>query len=102
VIRRTPVDDGSHVKVTFALPLHGADSAVTVVGDFNDWNPDATPMRRRRGDRQSVSVVLGTDRRYAFRYRDRTGNWFDDDQADGFENNGLGGDNGIIDLRRSR
>lgn len=40
---------------------------------------------RRRGDRQSVSVVLEAGRRYALRSRDGAGNWLDDDSVRWFE-----------------
>lgn len=32
---------------------------VTLVGDFNDWHPDAMPMRRQVDGSWSVQVVLG-------------------------------------------
>jgi 1,4-alpha-glucan branching enzyme len=97
MIRRQTTNSGAQVKVTFSLPADGPTSAVAVVGDFNGWDPSAAPMRRRR-DRRSVSVVLDAGHRYAFRYLDRAGCWFDDDNIDRYEDNGLGGANGIIDL----
>jgi 1,4-alpha-glucan branching enzyme len=97
LIRRQHPNQSGQVKVTFSLPVDGPGLPVNVIGDFNDWNPSTTRMRRR-GDRQSVTIALDSGGRYAFRYRDRVGTWFNDDTADELEDNGLGGLNSIIDL----
>jgi len=82
VMRRRTLNGGAQVQVTFSLPVNGSPAPVGVAGEFNGWDPSANPMRRR-GDRQSVSVVLDAGRRYAFRYRDRNGGWFDDESVEG-------------------
>jgi hypothetical protein len=52
--------------VEFALRTP-ADSAVVLVGDFNDWNPAATPLRRASDGVWSVTVPLRPGRyRYTF------------------------------------
>ena len=97
MIRKRPVDGGQHVKITFVLPAGDDSPPVSVVGDFNDWNPAAAKLRRRSPSR-SVSLTLPSGRRYAFRYVDVNGNWFNDDTADDFVHNGFGGQDGVIDL----
>lgn len=52
--------------VEFALRTP-ADSAVVLVGDFNDWNPAATPLHRATDGVWSVTVPLRPGRyRYTF------------------------------------
>jgi Glycogen recognition site of AMP-activated protein kinase len=52
--------------IEFALRTP-ADSAVALVGDFNDWNPAATPLHRAADDVWSVTVPLRPGRyRYTF------------------------------------
>jgi 1,4-alpha-glucan branching enzyme len=52
--------------VEFALRTP-ADSAVVLVGDFNDWNPTATPLHRASDGVWSVTVPLRPGRyRYTF------------------------------------
>jgi hypothetical protein len=52
--------------IEFALRTP-ADSAVALVGDFNDWNPAATPLRRDSDGLWSVTVPLRPGRyRYTF------------------------------------
>ena len=35
---------GAQVRVTFELPANGG-QRVAALGDFNDWQPDALPMK---------------------------------------------------------
>jgi hypothetical protein len=61
VLRQSPRDG----LVTFALAEPSADSVV-LIGDFNDWNPGANPLRRTDG-RWSVTLKLKPGRyRYSF------------------------------------
>ena len=98
MISREPARGGK-VRVTFRLPK-GENGKVSVVGDFNEWTPGTTPMRVRDGSR-TASVVVPAGRRYAFRYLDEDGTWFDDEDADAYETNGFGGTNGVIDLENA-
>lgn len=89
---------GRGIKVTFSIPVEWLDDKVSVVGDFNDWDPLANPLRKR-GAVRSASVVLDPDGAYAFRYLDASGRWHDDPAADHLEPNTFGGLNCVIDLR---
>lgn len=74
-------------KVRFSLSeeeARGAES-VSVVGDFNDWNPEATPMRRLKNGSFSAELELAPENAYKFRYRAGDGHWINDPQADEFE-----------------
>jgi 1,4-alpha-glucan branching enzyme len=95
MITKKPTDRGKRVKVTFSVPV--TDGPVSVAGEFNDWDPAASPMRRR-GDTRSVSMSLDPGRAYAFRCVDSHGRWFNDEHADRFEGNDYGDTNGIVDL----
>lgn len=101
MIQCTSVKGTDRVKATFRVPIDGHVHPVAVVGDFNDWDPTATPLARR-GERCTASVVVDSGRRYAFRYLAESGEWFNDEAADAYESNGMGGDNSILDLRSQR
>ena len=88
---------GDKVKVTFTLPADQPDGKVAVAGDFNDWDPSATTLRKR-GEKRTATVTLEPGRKYAFRYRTADGRWFNDDGAHAYERNEYGEDNAIIDL----
>jgi len=61
-LRHPPAPDNA---VTFALAAPAA-SRVALIGDFNDWNPDANPLRQGEGQ-WSVTLKLKPGRyRYSF------------------------------------
>jgi hypothetical protein len=60
-----PPDAASLKRVRFAVNL-AAGEQVALIGDFNDWNPAATPLRRERGG-WSATLPLAPGRyRYAY------------------------------------
>jgi 1,4-alpha-glucan branching enzyme len=91
--------DGHEVKVTFVVQ-RDAGEPTAVVGDFNGWDPFATPLRRRRGQ-LSATVRVAPGRRYAFRYLAEGGRWFNDDAADDYQPNAFGGSDSVLDLTDS-
>ena len=96
MIKQVPTRSKRDVKVQFILSGDSTPAKVSVVGDFNGWDPGAHPLRKRSNGTRSVSVSLPAGRRYAFRYLGEDGQWLDDDQAHEFEPNGVGGSNGIV------
>ena len=72
-----PGRDGT-VRVTFALPDDEPGGAVSVVGDFNNWNPYAHPLRKRANRTRSAAVTVKSGSTLHFRYLAEGGVWFDD------------------------
>jgi Helix-hairpin-helix domain len=83
--------------VTFSLDT---DRPVSVVGDFNEWNPLAHPMRPF-DDLMSVTVEL-TPGRWAFRYLAEGGQFFDDIAATFIEPNGWGETHSVLVIDEPR
>ena len=96
VIRRAASEDPSLVHVTFAVPADMHDADVYLVGDFNDWDSEATQLIVDDDGMASVTLTLPAGQRFAFRYRTKNGRWFNDESADDYEPNEFGGSNGII------
>jgi 1,4-alpha-glucan branching enzyme len=96
VIKQTLVKGSKKVKVNFVLPKEAAAGKVSVVGDFNGWDPMVHPLRPRSNGTKSVTVTLPVSQRFAFKYLDENGRWLDDDAANEYVDNGIGGVNGII------
>jgi 1,4-alpha-glucan branching enzyme len=85
--------DGS-TKVVFSLADGG--HAVSLVGDFNDWDPFAHPLRRRANGMRSVAVLLPPGTCARFRYLAAGGRFFDDPDGDGLEPNGYGDTHSLV------
>ena len=83
MIKTTRPDRNDVVRVTFVLPAGEPPGAVSVVGDLNDWNPFAHPLRRRGNGTRSTAVSVLAKSTLRFRYLAEGGLWFDDDAADG-------------------
>ena len=95
MIKKTIIDDGK-TKVTFSVD---DDRPVSLVGDFNQWDPFANPMRRRSNGLRSVAVTVEPGSHIRFRYltqADSFDYYYDDPHADGTEDNGFGEQNGIV------
>ena len=99
MIQYEPTKGGERVKVTFRLADTNGFANISVVGDFNSWNP-ASNVLKRNGDARTVSLVLCAGRTYRFRYLTDNGIWFNDDKADAYERNHYGEEDSILDLRR--
>jgi 1,4-alpha-glucan branching enzyme len=79
LIKMARPDRHDVVRVTFVLPAGDPPGAVSVVGDFNDWNPLAHPLRRRTNGTRSVVVRVPMHSTLHFRYLADGGMWFDDE-----------------------
>ena len=81
MIKTTKPGRNGTVRVTFALPVDEPSGAVSVVGDFNDWNPFAHPLRPRTNGTRSAAVTVPAGATLRFRYLAEGGIWFDDGTA---------------------
>ncbi len=88
-------------KVRFTIPaedLHGA-SAASVVGEFNDWNAEAAPMKPQKDGSLSVVLEIPAGREYRFRYFVDYHRWMNEAQADGYEYCPFAGtDNSLLNI----
>jgi len=88
-------------KVTFRLPGEAAPGAARVhlVGEFNDWNEQATPMRRLRDGSFKATLDLQTGRAYRFRYLIDAQTWENDWEAHRYEPSAFAGvDDSVVDV----
>ena len=89
---------GAQVKVTFEIPANGG-KAVAVVGDFNNWQPDALPMKLRKKDGIfAASTTLSAGQAYQFRYLVDGREWVTDPAADGVVESPFGAPNAVLSL----
>ncbi|MGW5851013.1 isoamylase early set domain-containing protein [Streptomyces sp. NPDC055254] len=68
-------------EVTFVLPADRPPGPVSVVGDFNDWQAGAHPLRPRSDGTRAVTVELPKESTHSFRYLAAGDYWFNDESA---------------------
>jgi len=82
------------VLVTFMID---DERPVSVVGDFNGWDPHRDPFVEEIDGRRYVTVSVPADTVTCFRYLADGGEFFDDPAADRIEPNGYGQTHGVLD-----
>lgn len=85
-------------KVTFKLPKNAAKNAevVTIVGDFNDWNIQETPMKKLKSGDFKITLSLACNREYRFKYLIDSSRWENDWFADKYLPNDYGSDDSVV------
>jgi 1,4-alpha-glucan branching enzyme len=95
MIRKKSVANSKKVAVTFEMPAEAAASSLCLVGEFNNWDQNATSMKRLKGGVWSATLRLDGGS-YRFRYLADGKKWENDPSADAYEPTGMGGDNCIV------
>ncbi len=99
MIGKEPLTGDGQVRVTFRLPDTTRADRISVVGEFNDWDSTATPMRLRSSDAEwRATVVLKAGQRYRFRYLLDGKEWLNDWYADDYEESPYGANDSVVDL----
>lgn len=81
-IKKSYMKTKNVTRVTFKCPGNDA-SEICLVGDFNDWDTNATPMRKSK-DGFSATMDLTPGQAYQFRYLIDGERWQSDHEADSF------------------
>lgn len=84
------------VRVCFELPAYLWADRVYVVGDFNNWDRQCTPLRQDRDGVWRVEIDLPRGQRFQFRYY-VDNHWLTDNHADGMTDNPYGTQNSIVE-----
>jgi hypothetical protein len=84
--------------VTFRLPkaAAGLTEQVTIVGDFNNWNEEASPMKRLRNGDFQITLELPAETEFRFRYLIQGSYWENDWCADKYMPNPFGCDDSVV------
>ncbi len=70
-------------KVTFTVPAKDANS-VSVAGEFNEWNTEATVLKKLKNGSFKGTIDLPKDKQYEFKYV-VDGQWTNETEADGYQ-----------------
>jgi len=94
-MKKKAIKNSRKVSVTFEMPAEIEAKTLALVGDFNDWQENATMLKRKKDGTWAKTLRLepGT---YAFRYLADGTTWHNDWAADRYEPSGMGEDNSIV------
>lgn len=84
-------------KVTFTVPAKEANNVV-VVGSFNEWNAESTPLKKLKNGSFKGTVNLESNTSHEFKYL-IDGNYINETEADDYAwNDYAGAENSVINL----
>ena len=87
---------GRSCRVTFELPTEIEAEQVSLLGDFNDWDPSARQLKRRKDGSFATTISLKPGQDYRFRYLLDGSRWENDTAADRHEPNQFGTEDSIL------
>jgi 1,4-alpha-glucan branching enzyme len=95
-MKKTYTKNGESCRVTFSIPADiGADS-VALCGEFNGWDPEKHPLKKRKDGSFSTTVSLKSGASYRFRYWINNGFWENDWEADNYIPNEFGSEDSVV------
>lgn len=99
MIRKQKSERAGWLRVTFAYPASLWVDQLSLVGDFNGWNPAVHPLETKRDDSwRSVTIELPVNRTYRFAYL-ADGTRCTEPEADGLDPGADGGPASILVTR---
>ncbi len=98
MLKKKPVRGSDKISVTFETRAHAGAGKMSVVGEFNDWNPRRHPMRKRKDGAWSATVRLEPGQRYEYRFLVDESEWATDGEADAIVQNPFGEENSVVAL----
>jgi 1,4-alpha-glucan branching enzyme len=83
---------------TFRLPIEAAPKVrkVTIVGDFNNWDKEATPLKKLENGDFTITLGLDPDKEYHFRYLIDGKMWENDWHADKYVKSPYGVEDSVV------
>ncbi|UCF66795.1 MAG: isoamylase early set domain-containing protein [Acidobacteriota bacterium] len=98
MIKKTPVKKSDKIAVTFSMRGFDSADSVCVAGEFNGWDPDSHPLRKRKDGLWATTLRLPRNGRLEFKYVVDGQLWVNDDEADASVPDPFGGRNSVLDL----
>lgn len=84
------------VKVTFELPSDVAAQQAVVVGEFNNWDPTATPLKRKKDGSFSTALTLESGKEYRYKFFLDSARWENDPNPDRLVPNIFGTEDSVL------
>lgn len=103
MLKKEYIKSKNKIRVTFELaknelPEDQAIEHIYLVGDFNEWDQTATPLKRNKQGAYRVALELEPGRAYEFRYVINGRHWCNDWAADAYAPSAYGADNCVVEV----
>ena len=95
-MKKTYLKTGRSCRVTFQLPQEISAEKVALCGEFNDWNAERNPMKKRKDGNFSTTISLAPGKSYRFRYLLDGIRWENDWNADEYVLNEFGSEDSVV------
>lgn len=96
MIKKRYYKGGNKCRVWFYLPEQSTAETAHLVGDFNDWDEGANPMKQKKDGTFYTAVTLESGKEYQFRYLLDDDRWENDWSADAYAINEMGTENSVV------
>lgn len=96
MLKKNYSKSGKICRVTFKYNNSEVSENATLVGDFNNWSFQVTPMKKLKDGSFSVTLSLQAGNSYQFRYLLESNTWVNDVGADSYVPNKYGEENSVI------
>ena len=98
MLKKQYYKSGNNCRVWFYLPPEVDAETAQLVGDFNNWDETADPMKIRKDGTFYTAVTLEKGREYQFRYLLDSERWENDWEADAYAPNAEGTENSVVQV----
>ena len=96
MLKKTYSKTGKMCRVTFSLPAAVAAQTAALLGEFNDWNPTQSPLKRKKDGGFYTILTLEAGREYRFRYLLDGERWENDWAADEYAPGEFGSEDSVV------
>lgn len=98
MLKKTYTKSGKSCRVTFELPAAVNAQSACLCGEFNNWQPSAHPMKRRKDGSFALTLSLISDQEYRYRFLLDDDRWENDWAADAYTPNEFGADDSVVQV----
>ena len=96
MLKKRYYQGGDKCRVWFYLPAEVGAETAFLVGDFNGWNQNADPMKKKKDGAFFTALTLEVGNEYEYRFFLDGEHWENDWEADFYKPNDLGTENSVV------
>lgn len=98
MLEKSYTPSGRSCRVTFGFPGDAQTTSISVLGEFNDWDPEKGKMKSKKSGNYELTVSLKPGASYRFRYLINGESWANDPDADELVANDFGTQDSVISV----